>query len=152
MDFITTNQKNLQLKQVLEPTVIQQSQDTDIKHQDIEYCMCNRNKIVYYEDHVQVDLQLAITEFKNLDWTYLKNGISFHNNKTDQSLFCHRIKEDSWLAQTPIRIEGIWTGYQWVSYPDTIMIINVIRLYFEEMPWFHTLSWGKVRWTNDFGV
>ena len=74
---------------------------TDTKYQDIEYSMHNRNKCVYYSEHKQVDLQLAISETKSLDWSVLKNGISFHNNKTDQSIFCHRLAEDKCALNDP---------------------------------------------------
>jgi len=124
---------------------------TDIKYQDIEYCMHNRNKTIYYDAHKQVDIQLAVAELTSLDWTLPKNGISFHNNKTDQSIFSHRLAEDKWLVLTPIKVDGVWTRKEWVSYPDTASLINALNLYFEEIPWFHTLTWKEVKWTSDFG-
>ena len=122
----------------------------DIKYQDIEYCMHSRNKTVYYNRHEQIDFQLAISELKSLEWTLSQNGISFHNNKTDQSIFCHRLTEDKWLVLTPIKTDGVWTGYEWVSYPETNSLIKVLKLYFEENLWFYSLNWKEVKWTNDF--
>ena len=128
-----------------------QTTRTDIKYQDIEYCLHNRNKSVYYNEHKQIDFQLAVAELESLDWALSQNGISFHNNKTDQSIFSHRLAEDKWLVLTPIKTDGVWTGYEWVSYPDTASLINVLKLYFDEIPWFNTLTWKEVKWTSDFG-
>ena len=113
--------------------------------------MHNRNKTVYYDAHKQVDLQLAIAELQSLDWTLPKNGISFINNKTDQGIFSHRLSKDKWLVTTPIKANGIWTGYEWVSYPNTESLINLLKLYFEETSWFQSLTWKEVKWTSDFG-
>ena len=140
------------VQKVIENELVENQQtSTDIKYQDIEYYMHNRNKMVYYDEHKQVDLQLALAELKSLDWTVSQNGISFHNNKTDQSIFSHRLTEDKWLVLTPIKIDGVWTGKEWVSYPDTDVLINVLKLYFEEIPWFHSLTWREVKWSSDFG-
>ena len=32
------------------------------------------------------------------------------NNKTDQSIFSHRLAEDNWLVLTPIKVDELWTG------------------------------------------
>ena len=124
---------------------------TEVKYQDIEYCMLNRHKKVFYDAHEKIDFNRAVNELKSLDWTYAKNGISFINNKTDDSIFCHRLGKEKWLVTTPIKSKGVWTGYQWISYPDIDSIINTLKLYFEEIPWFHILSWKKVKWMSDFG-
>lgn len=125
--------------------------DTDIKYQDIEYSMHNRYNCVYYNEHKQVDLQLALAELTSLDWTVSQNGISFINNKNGQSIFCHRLTEDKWLALTPIKVNGVWNQYEWASNPDTESLIAVIKLYFEEIPWFESLTWKEVKWSSDFG-
>jgi len=125
--------------------------NTDIKYQDIEYCMHNRNNCVYYNEHKQVDLQLALSELTSLDWTVSQNGISFINNKNDQCIFCHRLTENKWSVLTPIKVDGVWTGKEWASYPETESLIGVIKLFFEETPWFSTLRWREVKMTSDFG-
>ncbi len=112
----------------------------DFKYQDIEYCMLNRNKKVFYDAHAKIDFQNAIKELKGLDWTYAKNGISFINTKTDEGFFCHRLGKVKWIVTTPIKNNGDWTGYQWVSYPNIDSIIRTLELYFEGRPWFNTLS------------
>ena len=132
-------------------SLIHQSTNTDDKYQDIEYCMLNRHKKVFYDAHAKTDFRKAIIELKGLDWTYAKNGISFINNKTDECFFCHRLGNEKWLVTTPIKSDGGWTGYEWVSYPNIDSIIYTLKLYFEENPWFHTLSWQRVKWTSDFG-
>jgi hypothetical protein len=124
---------------------------TETKYQDIEYCMLNRHKKVFYDAHTKIDFQTAKNELKGLDWTYTKNGISFYNNKKDESLFCHRLQKEKWLVATPIKVGVCWTGYEWVASPGIDSIIYTLRLFFEETPWFHTLSWQRTKWSSDYG-
>ena len=145
-----TTQEFVNCNKIDDDTISLLGTRSDIKYQDIEYCMHNRKKIVYYNEHKKIDFHLAVDELKSLGCTLWQNGISIYNNKTDQSIFCHRLVEDKWLVFTPIKTDGIWSGYEWVSYPDTASLINVLKLYFEETPWFNTLTWKQVKWTSDF--
>lgn len=151
MDLITKGQKNLQLKQVLEPTMVQQSQDANIKYQNIIYYMINRTKCVYYPEQVTIDLLTAINELNGIDWTWKNNGISFINLKNDDNIFCHRLERDKWFVATKVK-DGDYSGYQWISYPDHESLINTIRLFFEDLSWFDVLNWNMVRWESYFGT
>lgn len=114
-----------------------------IEYQDIEYCMANRGRAVYYSEHKSIDCCSAVHEMSNLDWTFSKNGISFINNKTDQSIFFQRLNLDSWYVDTAEKGEGGFTGYFWAATIDTASALAVLRLFFEESDWFSAVTWHR---------
>lgn len=119
-----------------------QTPDQKIEFQDIEYSMLNTGKSVSYFEHRQIDLQTALHETKNLDWTFLDNGISIINNKTDDCVFFRRITFDKWYVDTPIRIPR-FRGLFWASYIDERTIDVILRLFFEENDWFCAIHWHE---------
>lgn len=150
-----TNHAKLKTPELIEETTSGQRQDiqiSDIKYQNISYCMINRNKRVNYYDFVSIDFLKAANELSNLDWSYKKNGISFFNWKKDDNIWCHRMDENMWLVLTAVKKNGIYTGYQWYSYPDNESLMNTIRLFFEELNWFASLGWETIKWKNDFNT
>ena len=108
------------------------------KYQDIEYTMANRGRAVFYDEHKKIDYYSALHESSNLDWTYLKNGISFVNNKTGQSLFFRRIKMNFWYVQTAAHNEN---ADFWTANVESGTAFSVLRLFFEESAWFEAISW-----------
>jgi hypothetical protein len=120
--------------------------DDDIKYQDFEYTLINRDRVVFLEDHKKIDFTLALKELNDLDWTLFKNGISIYNNKLNENIFCHRVNENAWWVLTPIKLDGVWTGHEWAASTDTETLIGVLELFFEEMPWFKGLIWKKINW------
>lgn len=117
-----------------------QKQDTAIQYQDIEYCLSNRGKSVYCSEHRKIDFQNALHETKNLDWTYLDNGISLVNNKTSDCIFFRRVDLDKWYVDTPIRIPR-FAGLFWASYIDESIVESILRLFFDECDWFSVIHW-----------
>lgn len=110
----------------------------DIQYQDIEYCLANRGKSVFYDEHRKIDHITALHETANLDWTYLKNGISFINNKTQDSLFFRRTKINSWYVQTAAH-DG--NGSFWTCFIDSESVASLLYLFFEESAWFSAVGW-----------
>lgn len=119
-----------------------QIQGRKIEFQDIEYSMSNTGKSVSYFEHRQIDLQTALNETKNLDWTFLDNGISIINNKTDDCVFFRRVALDKWYVDTPIRLPR-FMGLFWASYIDENTVESILRLFFEESDWFCTTHWHE---------
>jgi len=134
-------QKRCTLKQIEDQNCRQDETAVEVKYQDIEYCMHTTHKTVYWEDHVRIDYQKAFYEMLSLDWTCLKNGISFYNNKTDENIFFRRLKENYWYADTTIKINGKWTESCWTAYIDSEAAFCTLRLFFEEASWFDSLKW-----------
>jgi hypothetical protein len=119
-----------------------QSQDQKITYQDFEYCMANTCKFVGYSEHRKIDLQTALNETKNLDWTFLDNGISIINKKTGVCIFFRRVALDKWYVDTPIQLPR-FTGLCWASYVDKNTVEAILRLFFEEMDWFCATHWHE---------
>jgi hypothetical protein len=119
-----------------------QTPDVKIEFQDIEYSMANTAKSVSYSEHRQIDLQTALHETKNLDWTFLDNGISIINNKTDDCIFFRRVALDRWYVDTPIRLSR-FSGLFWASYVDENVVEVILRLFFEECDWFGVTHWHE---------
>lgn len=117
-------------------------QDRKIEFQDIEYSMLNTGKAINYFEHKQIDLQTALNETKNLDWTFLDNGVSIINNKTDDCVFFRRVAFDKWYVDTPIRLPR-FTGFFWASYIDENTLEAILRLFFEESDWFCATHWHE---------
>jgi hypothetical protein len=49
--------------------------------------------------------------------------------------------DDSWYADVPIKDQNNWEGYLWAGYGDTKSITDMLKLFFEEVLWFDSISW-----------
>jgi len=125
-------------------------QDTvvDVKHQDITYHMDNSDKTINHKDHAQIDFLKAMNEMKNLDWNYSNNYITFVNNKTKECVQFLRKSEDNWYAEVPINDGMNWDGYAWSCDTNSKPVMDMLRLYFEEVAWFGMLSWKMRRFKH----
>lgn len=141
VDFIKMK-PNLQIQEFDIIPIELQTTDKKIEFQDIEYSMINTGKSVSYFEHKQIDLQTALNETKNLDWTFLDNGISIINNKTDDCIFFRRVALDRWYVDTPIRLPR-FAGLVWASYIDENSADAILKLFFEENDWFYATSWHE---------
>ena len=125
-----------------------QEVEPDVKYQDITYHMDNSDKTIHRKEHAQIDFLKAMSEMKNLDWKYDNNYITFFNEKTKECVQFLRKDEDQWYAEVPIN-DGIhWDGYAWSCDSKSKPIMNMLRLYFEEVPWFGMLSWKMRRFKH----
>ena len=125
-------------------------QDTisDVKYQDITYYMHNIHKTVKNEDHIHIDFLKAMSEMENLDFKCDDSFIGFVNQKTNECVQFRRKTKDDWYAEVPIRWGTGWDGYAWCCYSESKPIIDMLRLYFEEVPWFGMLSWKMMRFKH----
>jgi len=120
------------------PEQVQKTCLAGTKFLDIEYCMANRGRFVSYLEHRKIDYTNAAHELANLDWTFLKNGISFIDNKNASSVFFRRTELDSWYVQTSAH--DIYGNF-WTAILDSEYAFLVLRLFFGESRWFEAVSW-----------
>jgi len=120
----------------------EQEQPESTDNQNIEYCVANTSQFVPISQHRHIGLDEAITNTSNLDWTYRKNGISFINNKTDDSLFFCKIDSDNWYADTPIRLTR-YDGLVWTAVVDQQIMKKLLELFFAESDWFSATAWTE---------
>ena len=121
---------------------------SDVKYQDITYHMDNRDKTIHSKEHAQIDFLKAMNEMENLDWNYENNYITFVNNKTEECVQFLRKSKNNWYAEVPINDGPKWDGYAWSCDAESKPIMDMLRLYFEEVPWFGMLSWKMRRFKH----
>ena len=142
---LTPNQTVLQ---VIEGELEKLDIKSDVKYQDITYYMKNPNKVVEAKDNIPIDFLKATSEMNDLDWNYEWNYIVFANNRKSECVQFIRQGEKKWYAEVPIRSGKGWDGYSWCGYSDIETITNMMRLFFEEVPWFGMLSWKMRRFKH----
>jgi len=76
---------------------------------------------------------------KSIDHTFSKNFIGFA--KFHDTVLLRRKTETEWSAQIPIFEREKWTGFEWFAYSDINTISDMLRLFFEYVPWSGMLSW-----------
>ena len=118
---------------------------TDVKFQNIIYYYWDGKKTVKQNQQVQIDFLDAVSEMEKLDHTFEKNFIGFQNCFTGEYVQLVRLGYDSWYADVPIKDRGNWEGYLWAGYGNTKLITDMLKLFFEEEPWFDSLSWKMRR-------
>ena len=120
----------------------------DVKYQNIIYYMDNKTKTVSQKQNTQVDFIKAVSEMSELDWNYEENFIGFDNLSKHECVQFIRQGQDKWYAEAPIGYGVDWDGYAWCSYSDSKTATDLIRLFFEEVPWFGMLSWKMRRFRH----
>ena len=131
-----------------EDELTKQEIEPDVKYQDITYYMYNKGKTVVSKNHVHIDFLKAMSEMSSLDWKFQKNYIGFNNKRTDETVQFIRQGQDKWYAEVLIGSGKKWDGYTWSCYSDFEPISNMMRLFFEEVPWFGMLSWKMRRFKH----
>ena len=114
------------------------------KYQDITYYKCDNNEIIKDKDKIHIDFLKAMHEMEGLDWT-TRNYIGFSNNRTRECVQFKRLDKEKWYAESPIIIGTSWNGYSWISESDGKSVSNMLRLFFEEVPWFEMIRWKMTR-------
>ena len=118
---------------------------TDVKFQNIIYYYWDGKRTVEQSQQVRIDFLDAVNEMKNLDHTFERNFIGFQNCSTGEYVQLVRLGYDSWYADVPIKDRNNWEGYLWAGYGDTKSITDMLKLFFEEVSWFDSLSWKMRR-------
>ena len=121
---------------------------TDVKFQNIIYYYWDGIRTVEQSQQVRTDFLGAVNEMENLDHKFERNFIGFQNCSTGEYVQFVRLGNDSWYADVPIKDRGNWEGYLWAGYGNTQSITDMLKLFFEEVPWFDSLSWKMRRCTQ----
>ena len=119
-----------------------------VKYQDITYYMYDKSKTVDSKDHIHIDFLKAMSEMYSLDWKFEKNYIGFANKRTEETVQFIRQGQDKWYAEVLIGSGKNWDGYTWSCYSKSKPIMDMLRLFFEEVTWFGMLSWKMRRFKH----
>ena len=114
---------------------------TDVKFQNIIYYYWDGKKSVNQSQQVRIDFLGAVNEMEHLDHEFERNFIGFQNYSTGEYVQFVRLGDDSWYADVPIKDQNNWEGYLWAGYGDTKSITDMLKLFFEEVLWFDSISW-----------
>ena len=117
----------------------------DVKFQNIIYYYWDGKKTVKQNQQVKIDFLGAVNEMENLDHKFERNFIGFQNCSTGEYVQFVRLGNDSWYADVPIKDRGNWEGYLWAGYGNTQSITEMLKLFFEEISWFDSISWKMRR-------
>ncbi len=121
---------------------------TDVKFQNIIYYYWDGKRTIDQSQQVRIDFLGAVNEMECLDHKFERNFIGFQNCSTGEYVQFVRLGNDSWYADVPIEDRGNWEGYLWAGYGNTQSINDMLKLFFEEVPWFDSLSWKMRRCTQ----
>lgn len=122
-----------------------QDQIQNVDFQNITYFM---NTAKGYVDKTPIDFLKAMSEMQCLDYKFDDNFIGFVNEKTKECLQFIRKDKDEWYAEVVIGYGKGWDGYCWCAHSKTHKITDMVRLFFEEVPWFGMLSWKMRRFKH----
>ena len=120
--------------------ISQQENIQEIKYQDVIYFKNNSDKVISGLEFQSIDFLKAMSEMESMDWNFSPNSIGFSRRGDDAVLF-RRKSQTNWSAEVPIFEDEKWTGFGWFSQSDNSTISNLLRLFFEQVPWFGRLSW-----------
>ena len=140
--------KQIIIQEILDKISEKQESITDVKFQNIIYFMNNIGKTVNSKSNIPIDFLTAISEMESLDYTSNNHFIGFVNKKTNECLQFKRRTKDDWYAEVIINHGKGWDGYYWCANSKIDAISNMLRLFFEEVPWFGMLSWKMRRFKH----
>lgn len=113
------------------------------KHQSITYYKCVDDRHVR---GVPIDYLGAMREMEGLPVaTGWYRFIGFENGANGDNVQFIRLGDDLWYADVPINGGADWDGYYWGARADTRSVSNMLRLFFEEMPWLGMLPFTMRR-------
>lgn len=116
----------------------------DEAHQSITYYKCVDDSSVR---GVPIDFLGAMREMESLP---VASGpyrfIGFMNGRNGDNVQFIRLGDDLWYADVPIDSGADWDGYYWGARADTRSVADMLRLFFEEMPWLGALPFTMRRY------
>ena len=71
--------------------------------------------------------------------------IGFENTRNGDNVQFIRLGSDEWYADVPINGGPRWDGYYWGARAATKPVADMLRLFFEEMPWLGMLPFTMRR-------
>ena len=114
------------------------------KFQSITYYKCVDDRSVR---GVPIDYLGAMREMDALPVTEGSNRfIGFENTRSGENVQFLRLGDDLWYADVPINDGPNWDGYYWGARADSKAVAALLRLFFEEMPWFGMLPFTMRRY------
>jgi len=141
----STISKIIVQQEILYDELVKQDQIQNVKFQNISYFM---NSVKGYVNNTPVDFLKAMSEMESLDYKFDGNFIGFVNEKTKECLQFIRREKDEWYVESVIGYGKGWDGYCWCAHSKTQKITDMVRLFFEEVPWFGMLSWKMRRFKH----
>lgn len=123
-------------------------QETSVEYQDITYWKYTATETVHGTSSTPIDLQKALHETQKLSQP--GDIIGFTNGKNKDAINFVFQGHDSWYVEVPIFDKPEWDGYFWNANSDTKTVLDVIRLFFDELEWFDMLGFKMGR--NDKNV
>ena len=141
----STISKIIVQQEILYDELVKQDQIQNVKFQNISYFM---NSVKGYVNNTPVDFLKAMSEMESLDYKFDRNFIGFVNEKTKECIQFIRREEDEWYVESVIGYGKGWDGYCWCTHSKTQKITDMIRLFFEEVPWFGMISWKMRRFKH----
>lgn len=122
-----------------DPVPVQNVAEAASKHQNITYELVNGPR------HVRdrpIDLDGALSEMDGLSHG-IENFMCITNHGAARDGFVQflRLGDDRWYADIPIDMGRDWSGYVWGCETATRPLVDTLRLFFEEAPWFGVLPW-----------
>ena len=139
LNFNSSYSNQITIQNIVSDELTDQEVASDVKYQDIIYYKNNRDEFISALKFLPIDFLKAMSKMQNMDWTFSGNYIGFTRMK-DAVLF-RRKSATQWSASVPIFKEDQWTGFSWFAYSESNTISDMLRLFFEEVPWFGMLSW-----------
>ena len=101
----------------------------------------------YHIRDVPVDFLGAMREMETLPVaTGPYRFIGFENRRNGDNVQFIRMGRDRWYVDVPIDGGRGWDGYYWGAKTDTRAASDLLRLFFEEMPWFGMLPFTMRRY------
>ena len=118
----------------------------DEKFQSITYYKCVDD---FYVRDIPVDFIGAMREMESLPVaTGPYRFIGFLNRRNRDNVQFIRMAEDEWYVDVPINGGYEWDGYYWGARTDTKTVSELLRLFFEEMPWFGMVQFTMRRYNK----
>lgn len=118
--------------------------EQDEKFQSITYYKCVDSCSVR---DVPIDFLGAMLEMGALPVaTKMNRFIGFVNRRNGDNVQFIRRGEDDWYVDVPINGGSSWDGYYWGGTADSKTVAELLRLFFEEMPWFGMVSFTMRRY------
>lgn len=135
--------RSRQVAVLADPVPVQGVAEAASKHQNITYELVNGARHVKERP---VDLAGALREMDGLKHG-IENFMCLTNHDAAKEGFVQflRLGDDWWYADIPIDKGSDWSGYVWGCETATRPLVDTLRLFFEDAPWFGVLPWTMRR-------